>query len=388
MEQIGIKFRLIFIPYVFISIATIGIYTFLHWVLFIRTPVFWMYQETLKFIVPMVLPGIPVLIWLRPRIKFLELKKNAAVKNPMVGFVMIAWIGMVVTNVIAQEYLITATGKLTILSNISQLNKLPPTKYYTVKNFYADKNLARFRSETAVTGKHNTNYEINIYIAVPLYDKNHIIKFYSYVISDPASALTSNNAALIINGKNAEKEALQRINPKSFSKVTFIKNRAAIFKYGDPTKPGIIVLETHPYKGADTLLVTDEDNRSYKPSAWLAISHHQTISNKLSYQEKEDYLKVFYKKCENNLKLIHLSNFIYLDKISHSRVRKNFTETIGDKPDNVFPIVFKPVYEPFEQRNGETLIWLVVSFAISGFVFFLMLLSKPLKNNIPGIGYF
>jgi len=388
MEQIGTKFRLIFIPYLFISISTIGIYTFLHWVLFIRTPVFWVYQETLNFIVPMVLPGFPVLIWLRPRIKFLELRKNASGKNPVVGFVMIAWIGMVVPNVIAQEYLITATGKLTRLSNISQLNKLPPTKYYTVKNFYADKKLARFRSETAVTGKHNTGYKINIYIAVPLFNKNHIIKFYSYIISDPASALTSNNAALIINGKKAEKDALKSINPKSVTKVTFIKDRAAIFKYGDPTKTGIIVLETHPYKGVDTLMVTEEDNRSYKPSAWLAMSHQQIISNKLSYQEKEGYLKEFYKGCENNLKLMQLSNFNYLDKISHSIVRENFTETIGDKPHKVFPLIFKPVYEPFEQRNGEALIWLVASFAIGSIIFFLMLLSKPLKNNIPGKGYY
>ena len=336
----------------------------------------------------MVLPGFPVLIWLRPRIKFLELKKNAAGKNPIGGFIILAWIGMVVTNVIAQEYLVTATGKLTRLSNISQLNKLPPTKYYTVKNFYADKKLAHFRSETAVTGKHKTNYEINIYIAVPLYDRNHIIKFYSYLISDPVSGLTSNNAALIINGKQAEKGALRRINPKSITKTTFIKDRAAIFKYGDPTKPGIIVLETHPYKGADTLLVTDEDNLSYKPNAWLVLSHQQTISNKLSLQEKEGYLKEFYKGCENNLKLMQLSNFNYLDKISHSIVRENFTETIGDKPHKVFPLIFKPVYEPFEQRNGEALIWLVASFAIGSIIFFLMLLSKPLKNNIPGKGYY
>jgi hypothetical protein len=75
---------------------------------------------------------------------------------------------------VAQTYLETATGKLTQLDHISQIDSVAQTKYYTVKDFFVDKQLARFRTSFVVSGKYNGNLDMYIYVVVPIYDINHI----------------------------------------------------------------------------------------------------------------------------------------------------------------------------------------------------------------------
>jgi rhomboid protease GluP len=379
MKDIGTKIRLIFIPYLIISIATISIYTFLHWWLLIKNPIFSINQEVATFIIPMLFPGAPVLIWLRPRVKLLNLTTGG--KNPLVGFIGLAWIATATTIIVSQEYLVTSTGKLTRLDNIRQINKLPLTKYYTVKQFYIDKKLARFRSEATITGKYNKRYQMDIYVTVPLFDKNHIVKFYSYLITDPTSDINSNNAILIIDGKRVAKEALHNINPKSISEIKFLKGKTATSIYGDSNKSGAIMMKTHPYKGIDTMMITDEDNRSHSPAAWLAIKFVRTISNRLSTEEKSILFKEFYVDCEKELKSMQLYKSVYFDRISRSFLLDRFEKTIDNKTNSERPVVLWPINEPFEARNGSALLWIPASFAVGVLVFFLLLLSRPLRNH-------
>jgi rhomboid protease GluP len=172
MEQFNKKIRLIFIPFLIISIGTIGVYTFLHWIVSIKTHVINIDDYILDYIVAAVVPGIPIIIWLRPRIKLLDVTayvKTARGGDPLTNYIMFAWFAIAFPIVITQLYLDTKSGKLTELDNISQIKSLPPTKYYIVRNFYLDKRLARVNPAFKVSGKHDQFYDMYLYSPCPFY---------------------------------------------------------------------------------------------------------------------------------------------------------------------------------------------------------------------------
>jgi rhomboid protease GluP len=77
-----------------------------------------------------------------------------------------------IPTIITQEYLVTATGKLTQLDNISQITKSEQTKYYSLKNYYIDKQHIAVQNTASVTGKHNENFNMLIYVAMPILENN------------------------------------------------------------------------------------------------------------------------------------------------------------------------------------------------------------------------
>lgn len=163
MKGLSDKIKLIYKPFFIIAICFIATYTFLHWVLFIQAGIP-LKEDIVKFWLPFGLIFIPILIWLRPRINLLQFKNE----NASFGFQLLACIAIAIPTIIAQEYLITATGKLTSVENVSQIDKTEKTKYYSLKNYYIDKQRIAVRNTATVTGKHNTDFNMLIYVALPI----------------------------------------------------------------------------------------------------------------------------------------------------------------------------------------------------------------------------
>lgn len=167
MKGFSDKLRLIYKPFVLIAIGFILTYTLLHWLLFIKAGVP-LKEDIVKFWLPFGLPWVPILIWLRPRMKLLHFKND----NASFGYQFLASIAIAIPTIIAQEYLVTATGKLTPLDNISQITKSGRTKYYSLKNYYIDKQHIAVQNTASVTGKHNENFNMLIYVAMPILENN------------------------------------------------------------------------------------------------------------------------------------------------------------------------------------------------------------------------
>ena len=103
------KLKLVYKPFVIIAIILTAGYTFLNWLLFIKLHAFSPDEDILNLWIPMALPWIPVLIWLRPRIKLLNLKRK---KGDLPGlYIFIAGFAMCAPVIVAQSYLETASGK-------------------------------------------------------------------------------------------------------------------------------------------------------------------------------------------------------------------------------------------------------------------------------------
>ena len=157
------KIKLIFLPFILIQIGFIAIYSFLHWAIFIRTN-YPIKEEYINLWIPIVLIIVSVLIWFRPRMKLLQFKKE----NGSFGVQVIAIIAIFLPTLFMQEYLQTATGKLTTIDTIYQIEKKENSKFYSIKNYYIDKEHIAVQSTLTTSGKHGEHIDMCIYIAMPI----------------------------------------------------------------------------------------------------------------------------------------------------------------------------------------------------------------------------
>jgi membrane associated rhomboid family serine protease len=166
METISKKLRLIYFPFLVMTISFIVFYTFLNWLLFIKTNTFTVKEDIINFWLPFILPWIPVLIWLRPRIKLLKLTGGNG--NLPFLYQFIAALAMAIPTIVAQGYIEKASGTLTSLESINQIDKQEQTKYYTLKNFYIDKSNIGVYPSFDASGKHNEYFNMHLYVVLPI----------------------------------------------------------------------------------------------------------------------------------------------------------------------------------------------------------------------------
>jgi rhomboid protease GluP len=164
------KINIIFMPFLLSLIGlTVG-YTFLHWLLVLELELFELKEVLTNYMIPIVLTGIVVLFLIRPRLKILNLESDGWRSwRDFYSFMM--WVALSIPIVISQEYIAKATGKLTQLNSINEINQTAKSKYYTLKSFYIDKNTNGVHSAFEVSGKRNEDLMMNIYIALPIFEK-------------------------------------------------------------------------------------------------------------------------------------------------------------------------------------------------------------------------
>ena len=140
------KFRLIYLPYLIVSISYILIFMFGYWLLAVKTNIIPQNMNIVLAFLPAILPFIPILIWLYPRIKLLDLTLletkwilfYSNVDSYLGFYTMLTAIAIILPTYLSVHFIETFTGKLTQLDSISQINKNDLTKYYKIKHYYVD----------------------------------------------------------------------------------------------------------------------------------------------------------------------------------------------------------------------------------------------------------
>jgi membrane associated rhomboid family serine protease len=167
MNNIPQKLRLIYGPFLLIALCFVAGYSFLNWLIFIKLQLFSLNEDIINLWLPFALPWIPGLIWIMPRIKLLRLKTKKKSDLPTL-YLVVACITVGITTMVAQSYMQTATGRLTGLADISNIDKQPPTKYYSLKQFYIDKTRASAKAKFTVTGKYDQYLDMNLFYVSPV----------------------------------------------------------------------------------------------------------------------------------------------------------------------------------------------------------------------------
>ena len=160
------KIRLVYAPFLWISLAFILSYTLLNWLLNIRLSLFSMNEDLVNLWLPLSLPWIPVLIWLRPGVRLLKMNRKSG--NLPGLYLLVAAMTMFVPTMIAQQYLVSATGKMTAAENVSTLEHSSLTKYYTIRHHFIDKSRLTLHTAWVTSGKSNETITFHLYVACPL----------------------------------------------------------------------------------------------------------------------------------------------------------------------------------------------------------------------------
>lgn len=163
------KLNITFKPF-FISLVSLLVgYTFLHWLIFIKFELFHPKEIITNFGIPISLAALVSWFYLRPKLKILNLKTS---RDSLIDlYCVVAWIALTIPLVMSQDYIIKASGNLTQLKTISEINQSDLTKYYTLQSYYIDKNRLGIFLDTEVSGRNNENFNMRIYAAVPIFAK-------------------------------------------------------------------------------------------------------------------------------------------------------------------------------------------------------------------------
>lgn len=283
---------------------------------------------------------------------------------------MIASFAIAAPTIVLQEYLLTATGKLTQLQNISEIGSKPLTKYYVLKTHNIDKNHFAVYRKTETSGRYNETLIFHIYVSCPILDdavKEDSSTHINHVTTDK-------DPLIVVNGiPSTVGFSLKDILPADIASIDVLKGAAAVAAYGDQGKNGAVLI---------TLKQKNTYQSGFKtlPEAWLGTEYKKQISNHLSDSAKERLYKEFDLETLHKFQQQDFNRFVYLDRIGNNNSHKGYLSTITFLvPSATDPIILEARNEPFAARNGSKLGWIFKSYAIGTGVWLLMLIFPRLK---------
>lgn len=328
------KFKLLLIPYFIISIATIGLYTICCLYVYNKQGAIEIPEEILGFWVPMALPWIPVLIWLRPGIKLLKMKRDGR-RSPDLGIMFIVAFCMTIPMMEISTYLEEYCGNLTQLDRISDINIRAATEYYRTDSFYIDKEHAGVYYSSYTSGRFNSRFNLEIHIVSPMYDR----KF----------------------SQNTDDTSLAIVAPLQVS------------ANAESNKADSILL-TAPLITADTDdgYPLESIDPNVRPSAWIGVHYYTSMGNLASDAKKKEREHMFYRECLQKYDDSDLNHFTYLRRIPNNDDRDHYRHAVMKsaailKTDHA--IILEGANGNYATRTGHRLMWIFLSYAIATIIF-------------------
>ena len=294
MTNFLIRIRLVYLPFLVASSLFLLVYSFLDWLFVLQLGVP-LNEELAHYWLPVLLPWVIIFFWLGPKLKVLAIQD----KRDKVPFLyrMVLWFAIAIPTVIAQEYISTATGSLTSLNTVYQIDSKHTSRYYTFGHYFVDKTNCLFYHKAVTSGRSNENLIFYTYCACPILKDS--------VINDT------------------------------------ITNR---------------------------------------PAAWLCFEFSKSISNNESDTAKEEAYKQFQSDWTVKFNLKDVSSFTYFDRIGHNDNRLGYLKAIEqDKYAKADPVILEGSNQSFDDRNGESLMWVFLSFGIGAAIWFMMIIIPRLK---------
>jgi rhomboid protease GluP len=166
LESYLLKLKHILPAFVVVTFGTVIGFGLLRWLLCLRFSIVDIREDVWAFWLPLVLPWLPIRMWLRLRFRKLTFK----VENERSRFFyhFISWGTISVMLFISQAYITTATGSLETLVNINDIEKTAPARYYKVENFSVAPYYGGTYAEVNKSGKYGEDLHFNVYFVTPI----------------------------------------------------------------------------------------------------------------------------------------------------------------------------------------------------------------------------
>ncbi len=172
MNNIKIKIKEVYLPFLVVSIGTILFYNLFRWTFDIKLGIIPLKEDLLNFWIPFTLPWISILIWLRRRNRILSVRGKRDNGHFFYQFMMAATIA--VPLIISQSYIEKASFDLVSLNNVREAKNHRNEKYFNINSFSVDKNASLPYATARTSGRNNDNLNFYLYLACPFENSNTI----------------------------------------------------------------------------------------------------------------------------------------------------------------------------------------------------------------------
>lgn len=159
------KIQEVYIPFLIVSIGTILFYNIFRWALDIKLGILPLKEDLLNFWIPFTLPWIPILIWLRRRIRILNIRGKRDNGYFIYQFAVAAAIAAPI--IISQNYIEKSSFDLIQINSLEEIKELKKEKYFKINYFEIDRNSSLTFSTSRTSGRYNDNLNFYRYFACP-----------------------------------------------------------------------------------------------------------------------------------------------------------------------------------------------------------------------------
>ncbi|MEP2239756.1 MAG: rhomboid family intramembrane serine protease [Maribacter sp.] len=166
MNSSKIKLREIYIPFLIVSLGTIILYCLFRWIFDIKLGLLPLKKDILDLWMPIILPWISVLVWLRKRIRLLRIRGKGGDGYFGYQFAMVAAIAAPL--VVSQEYVDKISYDLIEVNSVSDISKVKGGKYFKVNSFDVEDNASLSHVAVRTSGRYNGSLNFNLFYATPL----------------------------------------------------------------------------------------------------------------------------------------------------------------------------------------------------------------------------
>ncbi|WP_298902212.1 rhomboid family intramembrane serine protease [uncultured Psychroserpens sp.] len=165
MDTIKTKLTVVFIPFLLAAIGTVLFYNIFRWTLDLKLGVLPLKDDVLNLWIPITLPWVSVLIWLRRRLRVLNIQGKNGSGHFIYQLVMV--MAMVVPMVMSQNYLEKNTFDLIEVGSVSEVKALKKEKYFKIETFKVDFNSSLPYITSRSSGRNNEDLNFYLYLACP-----------------------------------------------------------------------------------------------------------------------------------------------------------------------------------------------------------------------------
>ncbi len=159
------KFVHIVPVFIVIAVLSVAVLAGIRLVFVDHFPAFELKKIYWEFGLPILVAVLSVTIWLRPRVRILEFKKKSGDRR--FTFLMLAAAAIALPSMVVQSQLLQATGQLTTISELSELDFNRPERYYSITNFEVLKQHGSVHANVQASGKYNQDLNFEFYFVFP-----------------------------------------------------------------------------------------------------------------------------------------------------------------------------------------------------------------------------
>jgi uncharacterized membrane protein (DUF485 family) len=161
MKYLKEKINIIFLPFLLLCFIFIPLYSFVRWLINLKLHLLHSISSHWDFTFPIILSFVLAVIFLRRRIKILNLPKGSF------GHIWIASISIFTPTLFVQQYLKFISNPLARVHTIQEIKVNQYQRFYSVDEYSID-TLKQYKEfSTSIGGKNNRTLYFDLYIVIP-----------------------------------------------------------------------------------------------------------------------------------------------------------------------------------------------------------------------------